>query len=123
MSTTSSLCLPPLKIPQPKSSVGSISTGLALNVDVANGTFWLAQDVHQAARNFTGHPRNKGLSYTLFRDLLLPVRGLNGQYTMSEDFKMLRKMTKLKFVVKHRGKGDGRFLSPLTMTLNMVLTR
>jgi hypothetical protein len=30
---------------------------------------------------------------------------------MSEDFKLLRRMVKLKFRVKHRGKKDGKFFS------------
>jgi eukaryotic translation initiation factor 2C len=102
------LCISLLIYPQPKASMGTPSTGLALNVDVANGTFWAAQEIHQAARNYTSLPRNRALSYQVFRDNLLPVRGLNGQFTMSEDFKTLRKMTKLKFIVKHRGKGDGK---------------
>ncbi|PBP20017.1 eukaryotic translation initiation factor-like protein 2C 2 [Diplocarpon rosae] len=94
---------------QPKSSIGAPSTGLALNVDVANGTFWAAQDIHQAARNYTSVPRNKSLSYTTFRDNLLPVRDVkHGGWTMSEDFKTLRKLVKLKFIVKHRGKGDDK---------------
>ncbi|EKD12356.1 piwi domain-containing protein [Drepanopeziza brunnea f. sp. 'multigermtubi' MB_m1] len=95
-----------IRLCDPKASMGTPSTGLALNVDVANGTFWAAQEIHQAARNYTSLPRNRALSYQVFRDNLLPVRGPNGQPTMSEDFKTLRKMTKLKFIVKHRGKGD-----------------
>jgi eukaryotic translation initiation factor 2C len=80
---------------------------LALNVDVANGTFWAPQDVHQAARNFC-RDRNRQLSYTVFRDLLKPVKDpKTGVVTQSEDFKNLRKLAKLKFRVKHRGKADG----------------
>jgi eukaryotic translation initiation factor 2C len=92
---------------QPKSSVGQPSTGLALNVDVANGTFWAPQDVHQAARNYC-RERNRQLSYTVFRDLLKPVKDpKTGVVTQSEDFKNLRKLAKLRFRVKHRGKADG----------------
>jgi eukaryotic translation initiation factor 2C len=82
---------------------------LALNVDVANGTFWAPQDVHQAARNFC-RDRNRQLSYTVFRDLLKPIKDTKhpGQVTQSEDFKNLRKLAKLKFRVKHRGKADGK---------------
>ncbi|CAL3971616.1 unnamed protein product [Diplocarpon coronariae] len=98
-----------IRLCDPKSSIGAPSTGLALNVDVANGTFWAAQDIHQAARNYTSVPRNKALSYTTFRDNLLPVRDVkHGGWTMSEDFKTLRKLVKLKFIVKHRGKGDDK---------------
>ncbi|KAH8777302.1 eukaryotic translation initiation factor-like protein 2C 2 [Hyaloscypha finlandica] len=95
-----------IRLCNPKSSVGQPSTGLALNVDVANGTFWAPQDVHQAARNFC-RDRNRQLSYTVFRDLLKPVKDpKTGVVTQSEDFKNLRKLAKLKFRVKHRGKAD-----------------
>jgi eukaryotic translation initiation factor 2C len=87
------------------SSVGAAGTGLALNVDVANGTFWASQDVHQAARNLC-KARNRQLSYTVFRDLLLPVKTSNGGFTKSPDFKELTKLGKLKFKVKHRGKSS-----------------
>ncbi|KAE9369735.1 Piwi-domain-containing protein [Stipitochalara longipes BDJ] len=94
-----------IRLCSPVSSVGQPSTGLAINVDVANGTFWAPQDVHQAARNYC-RDRNRQLSYTIFRDLLKPVKTPKGVVTQSEDFKNLRKMAKLKFRVKHRGKAD-----------------
>lgn len=47
-------------------------------------------------------------NWDVFRNILRPVRYKDG-WTMSDDFKDLRKMTKLKFTVKHRGKGDGMF--------------
>ena len=97
-----------IRLCNPKSSVGAPSTGLAVNVDVANGTFWAAQAVHQAARNLCVQ-RNRGLSYTVFRDLLKPSSNPKGGSTQSEDFKLLKRMAKLKFVVKHRGKNDGTF--------------
>jgi eukaryotic translation initiation factor 2C len=103
---------------QPKSSLGQASTGLALNVDVANGTFWAPQDVHQAARNFC-RERNRQLSYTVFRDILKPIKDGKGSYTQSEDFKNLRRMAKLKFRVKHRGKQDGK-LNILWIFLDLV---
>jgi eukaryotic translation initiation factor 2C len=86
-------------------SVGGLGTGLALNVDVANGTFWTSQDVHQAARNLC-KDRNRNLSYAIFRDQLLPVKDHTkpGVWTYSNDFKELRKLAKLKFFIKHRGK-------------------
>ena len=95
-----------IRLCDPKSSIGNACTGLALNVDVANGTFWTPQDVHQAARNLC-KDRNRGLDYKVFRNLLLPVKMKGGGFTMSEDFKNLRKMHKLKFYVKHRGKENG----------------
>ncbi|KAG4436130.1 hypothetical protein IFR05_008373, partial [Cadophora sp. M221] len=96
-----------IRLCSPQSSLGAVGTGLALNVDVANGTFWAAQDVHQAARNYC-HQRNRQLSYTIFRDLLLPVKDGKGGWAKSEDFKNLAKFVKLKFIVKHRGKGDDK---------------
>jgi len=99
-----------IRLCNPQSSIpgNTPSTGLALNVDVANGTFWVAQDVHQAARNLCSQ-RNKRLDYGVFGNLLLPVKYKDG-YTMSEEFKSLRKMAKLKFFVKHRGKAAGKSL-------------
>ncbi|KAH6682517.1 Piwi domain-containing protein [Halenospora varia] len=85
-----------------KPSVGGTSTGLALNVDVANGTFWTAQDVHQAARNFL-KDRNRNLDWNTFKNQLLPIKRGN-TFHQSEDFKTLRKMGKLKFKVKYPGK-------------------
>ena len=87
--------------------MGGPGTGLAINVDVANGTFWAAQDVHQAARNLCS-ARNRQLDYGVFGRLMLPVKDGRGGYTQSDDFKLLRKMAKLKFTVKHRGKLDGK---------------
>ena len=81
---------------------------MALNVDVANGTFWASQDLHQAARNLC-KDNNRGLSYDVFQNLLRPIRGMDNKITMSNDFKNLRKMAKLKFWVKHRGKTESTY--------------
>lgn len=45
-------------------------------------------------------------NYLNFRDLLYPVKDPNvrGGYTQSRDFKELRKLVKLQFSIKHRGK-------------------
>jgi len=95
---------------KPKSSIGGTSTGLAVNVDVANGTFWAAQDLVQAARNYIGGRENRSGSYTTMRDQLAPVIN-QGKITQSNHFKLLRKMIKLKFHVKHRSKADSKFSS------------
>jgi hypothetical protein len=42
----------------------------------------------------------------VFRDILSPVK-YNDGWTMSPDFKELRKLVKLKFILTHRGKKDG----------------
>lgn len=77
---------------------------MAVNVDVANCCFWIPQDLHQAARNMC-REKNRGLSYEVFRDLLLPVNSKAG-LTHSDTFKDLRKMAKLKFKVKYYAKND-----------------
>lgn len=83
--------------------------GLAVNVDVANGTFWTSQDVTQAARNLC-NARNRLLNYPVFRDLMAPVKHpKTGRPEKSVDFKTLEKMKKLKFTVKHRGKQEGKY--------------
>jgi eukaryotic translation initiation factor 2C len=93
---------------QPKPSAGGPGTGLAVNVDVANGTFWIAQDLHQAARNLCNQ-RNRQLDYRVFERLMKPIRDRNGGIGKSEDFQNLTKLCKLKFRVKHRGKADCEF--------------
>ena len=40
---------------------------------------------------------------------MLPAKDGKGGITMSEDFKNLRKMAKLKFWVKHRGKAESKY--------------
>jgi len=96
------------------------STGLAVNVDVANGTFWTSQDVCQAARNLCKE-RNPHLSYQTFRDLLRPRQGANtgGRLVKSDDFMSLQKMKKLRFTVKHQGKQSGK----LSLMSVMVLAK
>lgn len=92
--------------PMPPS--GQSGTGLAVNVDVANGTFWTSQDLHQAARNLCKE-RNRSLQWNTFRDLLQPVKDMkDGKWKKSEDWKTLQKMARLQFTVKHRGKNDGK---------------
>ncbi len=122
---------------QPIGSSGA-STGLAVNVDVANGTFWTSQGLHQCARNLckTRNRNRKSSSrieitiltsstvdYLVFRNLLAPVQDpkVDGGWTWSPDFKELRKISgsRLRFSVNHRGKEGGRshpLLSPLFNT-------
>jgi len=45
-------------------------------------------------------------NWLVFRDILSPVK-YNDGWTMSPDFKELRKLVKLKFILTHRGKKDG----------------
>ncbi|KAM0178275.1 hypothetical protein ACHAPF_003640 [Botrytis cinerea] len=87
---------------------GPVIRGLAVNVDVANGTFWTSQDFMQAARNLCSVPRNKALDYDVFRKLLRPEQRSmpNGRLEKSAEFLTLEKMKKLKFTLKHHGKKD-----------------
>ncbi|KAI1004889.1 hypothetical protein K3495_g3326 [Podosphaera aphanis] len=95
-----------MRLCNPRSSIGQAGTGLAVNVDVANGTFWISQDLHQAARNLCKQ-RNPQLHWNVFRDLVQPIRDpKDGRWKKSEDWKTLQKMSKLKFTVKHQGKKD-----------------
>ncbi|TAQ85545.1 hypothetical protein B7494_g6138 [Chlorociboria aeruginascens] len=96
-----------VRLCDPKPSAGGSGTGLAINVDVANGTFWTSQDVHQAARNFC-NARNRGLDWGIFRDQLKPMQGNNNRAKKSEMFKHMEKMVKLKFTVKYGPKNDDK---------------
>ncbi|QSZ31114.1 hypothetical protein DSL72_000677 [Monilinia vaccinii-corymbosi] len=86
---------------------GKAISGLAVNVDVANGTFWTSQDVMQAARNVCS-ARNRSLSYDIFRTHLLPFKNAFGKFEKSSEFKTLEKMKKLKFHLKHHGKQEDK---------------
>lgn len=50
-----------MRLNDPKGSFGD-STGLAINVDVANGTFWTQQSLMNTARNLC-HERNRARKY------------------------------------------------------------
>lgn len=92
---------------QPPAPGQSPATGLGINVDVSNGTFWTTQDLHQCARNYLKQ-RNPNKDYNKMIEILKPVKDSKKNcFTMSDDFKNLRKLTKLRFTVKHRAKGDG----------------
>ncbi|GKT82663.1 eukaryotic translation initiation factor 2c [Colletotrichum tofieldiae] len=84
-----------------QSVMDKIGRGLGLNVDVANTAFW---------KDFLGtcDRRWQGMKPNDIADLLKPVRqkDQNGRmvFTMSEAFKHLRKLVKLRFSPKHRGK-------------------
>lgn len=107
-----------IRLCSPRPSLGGPGTGLAINVDVANGTFWTAQDVHQAARNYCSIiGGRRALDYHGLRDVLAPLKNNStGKFSSSEAFVHLNKMSKLRFTVKHRGKED----SKITTTWNIV---
>ncbi|KAL3426357.1 eukaryotic translation initiation factor 2c [Phlyctema vagabunda] len=89
-----------------KPSVGN-GTGVALNIDVANGVFWTPQNFAQAARNFCS-ANNQSRDFQVFRNLLAPAQSQKGTMTYSESFKELRKMQKLRFTVTYRGKQEAK---------------
>ncbi|KAJ0318728.1 hypothetical protein Brms1b_004217 [Colletotrichum noveboracense] len=91
---------------------GSIGRGLGLNVDVANTAFWKGNmQLHMFVRSFleTCDKRWKNQSPDDIARLLAPVRqnSKNGAvFVMSDAFKHLRKLAKLRFTPRHRGKED-----------------
>ncbi|RWA07022.1 hypothetical protein EKO27_g8075 [Xylaria grammica] len=93
---------------------GFYSAGMKLmvNIDTANTTFWQNRTVAEIAlRMFNAQkPEWSNLDFVEFCERLLPIpiqdnqkRTIPGQ---SEAFSLLRKLHKLKFVVKHRGKDN-----------------
>ncbi|KAG5985359.1 hypothetical protein E4U55_004583 [Claviceps digitariae] len=79
-------------------------TGLALNADVTNTVFWTGpQPMDQLACNFLGicDRKWKGLNPASLVRELRPVRDKQGRWQMSDAFKHMRRMRKLKFTVKH----------------------
>lgn len=82
---------------QPKSG----GSGLAINVDVANGTFWTGQDLHQSIRNMMQLVLNsRSLDYHGLAQRLAPRPMSNGRLGTPECWKELRKYAKLKFRLK-----------------------
>ncbi|CAG8972388.1 hypothetical protein HYALB_00007141 [Hymenoscyphus albidus] len=87
-------------------------SGLGINVDVANGTFWSGQELIQAVRNYTMMvTRDRSLDYNTLTQRLAPVAYKNG-YTQSAPFKELRKMSKLQFKLKCQPLGSKPVANP-----------
>lgn len=83
--------------------------GLAVNVDVANGTFWTPMPLHQLARNVSQCRGNPNRIYLTMREVLKPAAGKAGgeeKWVQSQAFKELRKLVGIKFTVPHRGKDN-----------------
>ncbi len=85
-------------------------TGLAVNVDVANTAFWTSQTIDALINNYMGscHKDWKNLTPFQISDLFHAVewddhRSGRREWVMSDAFKCLRRLHKLKFHVRHRG--------------------
>ncbi|KAL4730323.1 Protein argonaute [Fusarium chlamydosporum] len=81
--------------------------GLGYNIDVANTCFWIGnQPLDRMAVNFltTIDPSKfRGNTPASLHEILKPVRGKNG-WESSDAFKQLRKLRRLKFKVRHKGR-------------------
>ncbi|KAK0713074.1 ribonuclease H-like domain-containing protein [Lasiosphaeria miniovina] len=91
-------------------SINSGGSGLGINVNVTNQTFWIGQPFEQLVRNFLASIDRKwqNIRYPDIANLLAPVKisTPSGAQTwgMSEAFKALRRLHNIRFRVKHRGK-------------------
>ncbi|TPX18236.1 uncharacterized protein E0L32_002745 [Thyridium curvatum] len=92
-------------------------TGLAVNVDVTNTVFWSGQVMEQVFQNFLGNQDKMYYGKSMFElsDLLMAVKERNPktkewELHMSQCFRVLRKMHRLKFNVRHRGKMEDKKL-------------
>ena len=87
-------------------SINRGGLGLGINVDVANTAFWKELQLPELMcrylawldRRKYGTIRPENLA-----DALRPIRLDNGSWGASEAFKHLRKLSKLRFTVRHRG--------------------
>ncbi|KAI0968439.1 Piwi domain-containing protein [Xylaria arbuscula] len=79
---------------------------LMINVDTANTAFWTTKTVAEIAlRMYNAHSDKwSNHDYLEFAEQLRPVRTPDGKPGQSEAFRLLRRLWKLKFVVRHRGK-------------------
>ncbi|KAI0517034.1 Piwi domain-containing protein [Xylaria bambusicola] len=82
---------------------------LMINVDTANTAFWQTRTIAEIALRLHQATNSRWANddYGQFAERLKPVKrdGEGGTtYTPSEAFTVMRKLIKLKFVVKHRGK-------------------
>jgi len=93
-------------------SIKEGGVGLGINVNVANCTFWLSQDFEQLVREYIRAYQRKWdqTDYRELAEMLKPIVTKDEQgrvrYEMSEAFKVITKLYRLKFHVKHRGKED-----------------
>ncbi|RYP69891.1 hypothetical protein DL771_005834 [Monosporascus sp. 5C6A] len=85
-------------------------TGLSVNVDISNTTFWQCHPMSEIALRmaYSFKPEWKRFNMLQLAEACKPETRQNRQgqteYVMPEAFKLLRRMAKLKFQVNHRGK-------------------
>ena len=93
-------------------SIRSGGSGLGINVDVANTTFWKEQRLSDAVWNMVqiSSDRWNPQSHKDVIQLLRPIQWAKNtktiQPTVSDAFKVLRRFHKLRFRVQHRGKSN-----------------
>ncbi|KAI0165272.1 Piwi-domain-containing protein [Hypoxylon sp. FL1284] len=95
--------------PRLSDSITRGGTGLAINVDRCQTAFWPEDSLDRLALRLITSQSDVWAGWTdgkLFSSLKPKERVVNGQtmYIPTETFLFLRRMTKLKFVVNHRGK-------------------
>ncbi|KAJ4271702.1 Protein argonaute [Fusarium torreyae] len=82
--------------------------GLGYNIDVANTCFWIGnQPMDRMICNFlaTLDGKFRGQTPATINELLKPIKDQkSGRWGSSEAFKQLRKMRRLKFKIKHKGR-------------------
>lgn len=82
--------------------------GLSLNADVANTAFWIGGlPISEVICNFLGtcDRRFARKRPNEIQNLLFPEKRPDGSFDMSEAFKHLRKMRRLRFRIKHTNRG------------------
>lgn len=94
-----------------QSVVNGVGRGLGLNVDVANAAFWAGnKSMHELIKEYLAmvDPKLRGKSMNELAQELrpVPVKLKDGRtlHAMSHAFKLLRRLSKLRFTVRHRGK-------------------
>ncbi len=93
-------------------SIRSGGSGLGINVDVANTTFWKPMRLHDAVLNLLQissdkwKPRNHSESADLLKPIQWHLNKKLNEPTVSDAFKVLRRFHKLRFKVFHRGKNN-----------------
>ncbi|KAL1899214.1 Protein argonaute [Sporothrix stenoceras] len=91
-------------------SIRTGGSGLGINVDVANTTFWKDQTLDRLVLNLINISSDKWNVRTPVElaNLLKPIQWVGNEKTreptMSDAFKVLRRLHKLRFKVFHRGK-------------------